>query len=68
MGKKQQPRTWATYYVKDGNKIVDGGVTQNLERRTGERERAHPGCHVKKVGRLKTEEGARGWEKEKGFS
>ena len=39
MARKQQPRTWSTYYVKKGNKIVDGGITQNLDRRTCERER-----------------------------
>ena len=68
MAGKQKPRTFATYYVKKGNKIIDGGITQDLERRTKEREREHPGCHVKKVGHLKTEEGARQWEKEEGFS
>lgn len=65
---KQRPRTWETYLVKKGNKVVDGGITENLERRKGERERENPGCHVIKVGHTKTEKGARDWEKEQGFS
>ena len=64
MGK---PRDTYKYYVKIGNKIVDGGQTKDLERREQERQREHPGSHLYKVGNRTTEEAAREWEKEHGF-
>ena len=64
MGK---PRDTYKYYVKIGNKIVDGGITNDLERREQERQREYPGSHLYKVGRRTTEEAARDWEKEHGF-
>lgn len=68
MAKAKEPRIWTTYLVKKGNEIVDGGITTNLKRRTRERKREYPGSHVVKVGHLKTETGARKWEKEHGYS
>jgi len=68
MAKPKEPRIWATYLVKKGNKIVDGGITADLKRRAQERKREYPRSHVMKVGHLKTETGARKWEKEHGFS
>lgn len=65
MGK---PRLYNKYYVKRGNKILDGGITTDLERREQEREREYPGSHLYKVGRCTTEEAARKWEKKHGFS
>lgn len=56
------------YLVKIRNKVVDGGITKDLERREGERQREYPGSHLYKVGNRTTEEGAREWEKEQGFS
>lgn len=61
-------RDTCKYYVKIGNKIVDGGITTDLERREKEREREYPGSHLYKVGHRTTEEAAREWEKEEGFS
>ena len=62
-----KPRVWNKYYVKIGNKIVDGGITTDLERREGERRREYPSSHLYKVGNRTTEEAAREWEKEHGF-
>ncbi|MBA7486066.1 hypothetical protein ES707_21619 [subsurface metagenome] len=65
MGK---PRDTYKYLVKRGNKVLDGGITKDLERREQERQREYSGSHLKKVGIRTTEEGARKWEKEQGFS
>jgi len=62
-----EPRDTYKYYVKIGNKIVDGGITTDLERREQERQREYPGSHLYKVGNRTTEEAAREWEKEHGF-
>ncbi len=56
------------YHFKVGNKIVHGGITKDLK----QREQAHfqkwPNGHIVQVGRRTTEEAARRWEQEKGFS
>ena len=65
MGK---PRDTYKYLVKRGNKVLDGGITKDLKRREQERQREYPRSHLKKVGICTTEEGARKWEKEQGFS
>lgn len=64
----KQKRDTYKYLVKRGNKVLDGGITKDLERREQERQREYPGSHLKKVGIRTTEEGAREWEKEEGFS
>ena len=56
------------YYFKVGNKIVHGGITDDLERRETEHQQERPTGHITQVGRRTTEEAAREWEKEKGFS
>ena len=56
------------YYFKVGNKIVHGGKTDNLERREQEHQQKWPKGHIFQVGHRTTEEAARKWEKEKGFS
>jgi predicted GIY-YIG superfamily endonuclease len=65
MGK---PRDTHKYFYKTGNKIVHGGITNNLERREQEHQEKWPKGHIFKVGRRTTEEAARKWEKVKGFS
>jgi len=55
------------YYFKIGNKIVHGGITNDLERREQEHKQKWPNGHILKVGNITTEEGARNWENEKGF-
>ena len=56
------------YYFKVGNKIVYGGITNNLERRETEHKQKWSNVHIYKVGNKTTEEAARKWEKVKGFS
>ena len=65
---KSKPRTWYKYVFKVGNKIVHGGITQDLEQREREHERKWPNGHIVKVGQACTEEGARRWEREKGYT
>jgi len=56
------------YYFKTGKKIMHGGITNDLERREQEHQQKWPKGHIKQVGRRTTEEAAREWEKEKGFT
>ena len=56
------------YYFKVGNKIVHGGRINDLERREQEHQQKWPKGHITQVGRCTTEEAAREWEKDKGFS
>ncbi len=65
MGK---PRDHSKYQFKVGNKIVHGGITKDLERRETEHQQEWPKGHIKQVGRKTTEEGAREWEKKKGYT
>ena len=62
------PRNTVKYHFKIGNKIVHGGITNDLERREQEHQRNWTNGHIKQVGRRTTEEAARKWEKEKGFT
>lgn len=65
MGK---PRKTFKYNFKVGKKIVHRGITDDLERREKEHQQKWPKGHIKKVGRITTEEAARKWEKEHGAS
>ena len=56
------------YYFKVRNKIMHGGITDDLGRREQEHKQEWPKGHIVQVGRQTTEEAARKWEKEKGFS
>ena len=56
------------YVFKVGNKIVHGGKTDNLERREQEHQQQNPKGHIKQVGRRTTDEAARNWEKQQGYS
>jgi hypothetical protein len=64
------PKRYDTYkyQFKVGNKIVHGGITNDLERREQEHKQGHPKGHITQVGRKTTEEAARKWEKEKGYT
>ena len=62
-------RSWYTDYFKKGNKILKGGITEDPIRRDGELMREiNSRGHLKIEGRAKTEDGARDWEREHGFS
>ncbi len=50
------------YHLKKGNKIIESGITNDLERREQEHQDKHPKTHIKQVGRKTTEEAARSWE------
>ncbi len=65
MGK---PRDTYKYLYKIGNKIVHGGITNDLDRREQEHQQKWSKGHIKQVGRRTTEEAARKWENEKGFN
>ncbi len=64
------PKRYDTYkyQFKVGNKIVHGGITNDLERREQEHQQEYSNGHIKQVGRRTTEEAARKWEKEKGYT
>jgi len=56
------------YQFKVGNKIVHGGITNDLKRREQEHQQDHPKGRIKQVGRITTENAARKWEKDKGYT
>ncbi len=56
------------YYFKKGNRIVHGGITDDLERREQEHKQKWPKGHIVQVGRKTTEDAAREWENDKGYS
>ena len=56
------------YQFKVGNKIVHGGITDDLERREAEHQKKWPKGHIKQVGPRTTEKVAREWEKDKGYT
>ena len=57
------------YQYKIGNKIVHGGITKRpIDEREAEHQQEWPNGHILKVGPKVTEESAREWEQEKGYS
>ncbi len=56
------------YQFKVGNRIVHGGITDDLERREAEHQQKWPGGHIRKVGSKTTDDAARKWEKDKGYT
>ena len=62
-----RPRNTYKYLFKVGNKIVHGGITEDLERREQEHKAIWPKGHITPVGRRTTEDAARKWEEDKGF-
>jgi hypothetical protein len=52
------------YVFKVGNKIVHGGITNDLDRRAKEYKQSWPKGHIVQVGRRTTEEAARKWEQD----
>ena len=56
------------YQFKIGNKIVHGGITNDLNRREQEHQQKWTKGHIKQVGRKTTEEAARKWEKDNGYT
>lgn len=62
-----EPRDTYKYHFKVSNKIVHGGITNDLERREQEHKQTWPNGHIKQVGNRTTEEAARKWEEEHGY-
>lgn len=53
------------YHLKRGNKIIQSGITNDLDRREREHQREHgDGVHIKQVGNRTTRDGAKDWEKQ----
>ena len=63
-----KPRRTYKYQFKIGNKIVHGGITNDLERREQEHKREWPNGHIRQVGRRTTAEGGRQWESDNGYA
>ena len=55
------------YQFKVGNKIVHGGITNDLERREQEHQQKWSKGHITQVGKRTTEDAARKWETDKGY-
>lgn len=62
------PRNTYKYQFKVGNEIKHGGITDDLERREDEHQQDWPSGHIKQVGHRTTENAARQWEKDKGYT
>lgn len=64
----EHARDWHTYLFKVGNKVLHGGITRNPTRRESEhRRRLDPRGRLVVVGRARTYEGARLWERQHGW-
>jgi predicted GIY-YIG superfamily endonuclease len=57
-------RNTYTYHQKVGNKIVHSGITNDLDRRESEHQQRWSNSHIMQVGRIKSKESAREWEKD----
>ena len=65
----QKKRDTFKYPFKIGNRIVHGGITNNLERREREHKQTYgEKGHIRQVGRRTTREAAGKWEEDKGYS
>ncbi len=62
------PRDTYKYQVRVGRKIVHGGLTNDPARREQEHQQKWPNAKLSTVGRRTTEEAARKWEKDKGYT
>ena len=63
-----QKRDTHKYHFKVGNRIVHGGITNDIDRREAEHKQNWPKGHITKIGNRTTRDAAREWEKDKGFS
>lgn len=61
-------KDYYTYVFKEGNKILHGGITKDLEDREKEHQVKWPKGHIVQVGGKKTKQGALNWEKKHGYS
>ncbi len=63
-----KPYNFYKYQFKVGNTIKHGGITDDLDRREQEHQQKWPDGHIKQVGRITTEDAARKWETDKGYT
>ncbi len=63
-----KPRNTYKYQFKVGNKIVHGGITDDLERREAKHQQKWPKGRIKQFGPTTTEREAREWAKDKGYT
>ena len=54
------------YHLKQGNKVVYRGITNDLKRREAEHKERFPDSHIQQVGRKTTRDAALKWERERG--
>ena len=54
------------YHLRDGNKVIYRGVTNDLKRREKEHQKTSPGSYIVQVGRRTTRAAALKWEKAAG--
>lgn len=65
----QKKRDTYKYEFNRGNKILHGGITNDLERRQAEHRRdIDQKGHIKQVGRRTTRDAASDWEEDKGYA
>ena len=57
-----KPRDTSKYEIRQGNKVVYVGVTNDLDRRAAEHERAGKQGNIHKIGNNTTREAAEKWE------
>ena len=55
------------YHLKNGQRIVHRGITNDLNRREQEHQVEYPGSKIKLVGRISTREAALKWERDGGI-
>ena len=60
------PRDTYRYHLKQGNKVVHRGVTNDLSRRQAEHQDEFPGTKIKQMGPRVTRETALQWERDGG--
>ena len=54
------------YHLKQGQKVVHRGITNDLERREQEHQQENPETSIRQVGRRTTREAALQWERQGG--
>ena len=54
------------YHLKQGQKVVHRGITNDLERREQEHQQENPEASIQQVGRRTTHEAALQWERHGG--
>ena len=59
-----EPRDTYRYHLKEGNKIIHTGITEDLARREAEHQQERPNSHIVQQGPRVTHESGLKWEAE----